>query len=298
VKLGEINRPAARAPEAVSQRWAARQVARLPNGCAQRILCLMLPTLEQFTLTGKIILVTGAGRGLGFEIAKALAGAGGHVVLNGRDGGRLAAAASRIEALGGGTVETSAFDVADSAALNAAFAAIAARHGRLDVLVNNVGARNRKPLLEFSDIEIRELIETDLLAGLFLARAAARLMLPRKSGRLIAVTSIAGTLTRANDAVYPTAKAGLTGMMRALAAEFGPHGITSNAIAPGFFATETNAHLAADPVISATFKKRTPMGRWGRPEEIAGAAVFLASDAASFVNGHVLTVDGGTTIMM
>jgi gluconate 5-dehydrogenase len=123
-------------------------------------------------------------------------------------------------------------------------------------------------------------------------------MLPQKSGRLIAVTSIAGTLARAGDAVYPTAKAGLTGMVRALAAEFGRYGITSNAIAPGFFATETNAHLVADPAVSASFERRTPMGRWGRPEEISGAAVFLASDAASFVNGHVLTVDGGTSIMM
>jgi gluconate 5-dehydrogenase len=258
----------------------------------------MLPTLRNFTLTGKIILVTGAGRGLGFEIAKALAGAGGHVILNGRDGGRLAAAASRIEEAGGGTVETAPFDIADSAALKAAFAAIAAKHGRLDVLVNNVGARNRKPLLEFSDAEIRDLIETDLLAGIFLARESARLMVPRKSGRLIAVTSISGTLARTGDSVYPAAKAGLTGMVRSLAAEFGPHGITSNAIAPGFFATETNVHIATDPVLSAPFEQRTPMGRWGRPEEISGAAVFLASDAASYVNGHVLTVDGGTSIMM
>src|SRR5216684_3513981 len=210
----------------------------------------MLPTLERFALTGKIILVTGAGRGLGFEIAKALAGAGGHVILNGRDAERLAAAASRIASEIGGSTETAPFDIADSAALQLAFQSIATKHRRLDVLVNNVGARNRKSLLEFSDTEIRDLVETDLLAGLFLA------------------------------------------------AEFGPHGITSNAIAPGFFATETNAHLVADPVISASFEKRTPMGRWGRPEEIAGAAVFLASAAASYVNGHVLTVDGGTTIMM
>jgi gluconate 5-dehydrogenase len=257
----------------------------------------MLPTLQRFTLTGKIILVTGAGRGLGFEIAKALAGAGGHVVLNGRDAARLDAAAARIETAGG-LVETAPFDITDSETLQAAFTAIAAKHGRLDVLVNNVGARNRKPLLDFAETEIRGLIETDLLAGLFLAREAARLMLPRESGRLIAVTSIAGELGRANDAVYTAAKAGLTGLVRALAAEFGPHGITSNAIAPGFFATETNAAMLADPNVSAYFKKRTPMGRWGRPEEIAGAAVFLASEAASYVNGHVLTVDGGATILM
>lgn len=258
----------------------------------------MLPTLKHFTLTGKVILVTGAGRGLGFEIAKALAGAGGHVILNGRDARRLDEAASRIEAAGGGTVETAPFDIADSTALQSAFAAIATKHARLDVLVNNVGARNRKPLLDFSEAEIRSLVDTDLLAALLLAREAARLMLPRKNGRLIAVTSIAGSLARGGDAVYATAKAGLAGMVRALAAEFGPHGITSNAIAPGFFATETNAHLAGDRAISASFERRTPMGRWGRPEEIAGAAVFLASEAASFVNGHTLTVDGGTTIMM
>ena len=258
----------------------------------------MLPTLRHFTLTGKIILVTGAGRGLGFEIAKALAGAGGHVILNGRDASRLDAAASRIVDAGGGSVETLPFDIADSAVLKSAFAAIAVKHGRLDVLVNNVGVRNRKPLFDISDAEIRDLIETNLFAGVFLARESARLMLPRKSGRLIAVTSIAGTLARAGDAIYPAAKAGLTGMVRALAAEFGPHGITSNAIAPGFFATETNARFAADPTLSASFVQRTPMGRWGRPEEISGAAVFLASDAASYVNGHVLTVDGGTSILM
>jgi gluconate 5-dehydrogenase len=127
----------------------------------------MLPTLQQFTLTGKIILVTGAGRGLGFEIAKALAGAGGHVVLNGRDAARLDAAARRIRDAGGGSVETAPFDITDAETLRAAFKTIAAKLGRLDVLVNNVGARNRKPLLDFSEADIRDLIETDLLAGLF-----------------------------------------------------------------------------------------------------------------------------------
>ena len=258
----------------------------------------MLPTLARFDLTGKIALVTGAGRGLGFEIAKALAGAGAHVIVNGRDAARLDMAARRIAAFAGRPVDTAPFDIADGAALRAAFAGIGERHGRLDVLVNNVGARDRRPLLEFGDAEIAALIGTDLVAGLVLAREAARLMLPRRAGRLIAVTSIAAEVARANDAVYTAAKSGLTGMVRALAAEFRHDKITSNAIAPGFFATETNAAMAGDPAVSAYFENRTPMRRWGRPEEISGAAVFLASDAASYVNGHVLTVDGGTTIQM
>jgi gluconate 5-dehydrogenase len=258
----------------------------------------MLPTLARFALTDSVALITGAARGLGFAIAEGLAGAGALVVLNGRDQARLDDAARHIAALGAGPVETERFDIADPAELRRGIAAIAARHGRLDVLVNTVGQRNRKPLLDLADDEIRGLIETDLTAGIILAREAARLMLPRRSGRLIAVTSIAGAVARANDAVYTAAKNGLTGMVRALAAEYGPHGITSNAIAPGFFATEANQAFIADPTARSYFEQRTPIGRWGRPDEIAGAAVFLASDAASYVNGHVLTVDGGATILM
>jgi gluconate 5-dehydrogenase len=258
----------------------------------------MLPMLARFALTDRIALVTGAARGLGFAIAEGLAGAGALVVLNGRDQARLDDAAGRIATSGAGAVETERFDVADPAAVRRGIAAIGARHGRLDVLVNTVGQRNRKPLLDLSDEEIGALIQTDLTAGIILAREAARVMLPRRSGRLIAVTSIAGAVARANDSVYAAAKNGLTGMVRALAAEYGPHGITSNAIAPGFFATEANADFLNDPTIRAYFERRTPIGRWGRPDEIAGAAVFLASDSASYVNGHVLTVDGGATILM
>ncbi len=256
-----------------------------------------LPFLSQFSLEGRVALVTGSGRGLGLEIARAMAGSGAHVLLNGRDSARLDAQAEAIAAAGG-RVSVLAFDVADREAVRDAFARIDRDHGRLDVLVQNVGQRNRKPLTDFADEEISELLNVDLAAGLILAREAARLMLPQGFGRLIAVTSIAGQVARANDAVYAAAKAGLAGMVRALAAEYGGKGLTSNAIAPGFFATETNAGITGNPALSAYFEGRTPIGRWGRPEEIAGAAVFLASPAASYVNGHVLVVDGGATILM
>lgn len=259
---------------------------------------LPLPTLSKFSLEGRVALVTGSGRGLGLEIARAMAGAGAHVLLNGRDAERLEARAGEIRAAGG-RASALPFDVADRTAVRTAFAGIERDHGRLDVLVQNVGQRNRKPLADFSDEEIGALLDVDLASGLVLAREAARLMLPRGAGRLITVTSIAGGhVAKADDAVYSAAKAGLTGMVRALAVEYGPRGLTSNAIAPGFFATETNAGIVGDPTLSAYFENRTPLRRWGRPEEIAGAAVFLASDAASYVNGHVLLVDGGATIQM
>jgi gluconate 5-dehydrogenase len=257
----------------------------------------MSPYLANFSLTGKIALVTGAGRGLGFEIARAMAGAGAHVVINGRDQSRLDEAVATI-ADTGGSASAVAFDVADADALRAALAAIEDQHGQLDIVVGNVGQRDRRRLAECSDDDLRSLIEVDLVASLVLAREAAGRMLPRGQGRLIFVTSIVSERSSGRDAAYASAKAGLAGMINALAVEYGPHGITANGIAPGFFATETNAVLSQDPERSAFFEQRTPLRRWGQPEEIGGAAVFLASAAASFVNGHILVVDGGTTSQM
>jgi gluconate 5-dehydrogenase len=257
----------------------------------------MPPYLANFSLAGKTALVTGAGRGLGFEIAKAIAGAGAHVIVNGRDQGRLDEAVATIGETGG-SVSGAACDVADAAALRAALTVIEERHGRLDIVVGNVGQRDRRSLAECADDDIRTLIEVDLVASLILAREAAERMLPHGHGRLIFVTSIVSERSSGRDAVYASAKGGLTGMIHALATEYGPHGITVNGIAPGFFATETNAPLWSDLGRSGFFERRTPLGRWGRPEEIGGAAVFLASAAASFVNGHILVVDGGTTSKM
>ena len=257
----------------------------------------MQPYLNTFSLAGRVALITGAGRGLGLEVAKAMAGSGAHVILNGRNADHLHDVADSIRATGQ-QASIAPFDVTDSKALNKAFATIRETHGCLDILVNNVGARNRKPLLEFSDEEIRDLIETNLVAGFSLAREAARLMLPQRAGRLITVTSIAGHVARTGDAVYSSTKHGLTGMVRALAAEYGPYGITSNAIAPGGFATEANAAMLSDPKVAEHFATRSALGRWGQPEEISGAAVFLASAASSYITGHVLTVDGGLTIKM
>jgi gluconate 5-dehydrogenase len=257
----------------------------------------MPPYLATFSLAGKIALVTGAARGLGFEIAKAMAGAGAHVVINGRNQGGLdAAVAAIVEA--GGLASAAGFDVTDPDALRTALTAIEDGHGRLDIVVGNVGQRDRRPLAECADDDIRSLIEVDLVASLILAREAAARMMPRGEGRLIFITSIVSERSSGRDAIYASAKGGLAGMINALATEYGPRGITANGIAPGFFATETNAPLWNDPARSGFFERRTPLGRWGRPEEIGGAAVFLASAAASFVNGHVLVVDGGTTSQM
>ena len=245
-----------------------------------------------FDLRDRVALITGAAQGLGFEIAEELAQAGAHVILNGRQAQRLESAAARIRGKGG-TASPLAFDIADPGEVAQGFERIEAAFGALDVLVSNVGIRHRLPLAEITPEDFHRVLEVNLVAAFHLAKAAVALMTPHGRGRIIMVTSIAGPLGRPNDAAYIAAKGGLAGFVRALAVEFGPQGITANAIAPGYFATETNAAMVDDSEVDEFVKRRIPLQRWGEPKEIAGAAVFLASDAASYVNGHVLTVDGG-----
>lgn len=253
--------------------------------------------LKKFSLENRIAIITGSGRGLGFEIAKAFAEAGAHVWLTGRNAETLEQAVDTLRQVGG-KADYAAFDIADTAAGTSLIRRIMDEFGHLDILVNNVGARDRRPLAEFNDEDVLELIRTDLTSSISLSRDAAEAMNTNGYGRIITITSILGHIVRPGDAIYPVAKQGLTGLMRAIAVEYGARGITSNAIAPGMFATETNAALSENPEMVAFAKLRVPLERWGRPDEIAGAALFLASDAASFVNGHVLTVDGGMSVRL
>ncbi|MBO6767104.1 MAG: SDR family oxidoreductase [Erythrobacter sp.] len=237
-------------------------------------------------LDGRIALVTGAARGLGFEIARRLAEDGATVWLNGRDRAALEVAARRI----GGGARVLAFDIADDAATEAAFATLA--DGGLDILVNNVGQRDRRPLVQLQREDMAALLATNLVAPFDLARRALPLMQARKYGRIVNITSIAADIAR-GDVLYTASKGGLAALTRALAAELGITGITVNAVAPGYFATEANGEMAADPDIAEHLSRRTSLGRWGEPEEIAGAVAFLASPEASYITGHTLAVDGG-----
>ena len=248
--------------------------------------------MELFSLQGRVALVTGASRGLGLAMARALAAAGAHVVLAARDEARLESAAQDIRR-SGGLADVEAFDLLDEAAVVAAVQRIVARSGRLDILLNNAGICLWSGLLESTLADWRRTLDTNLTAVYLLAREAARAMIARRHGRIINVGSYVSVIGRERLTAYVASKHGLAGLTKSLAGELGRHGVTCNGIAPGFFETDMAAPVLADPARARIFTEAIAMGRWGRPEELAGAAIFLASDAASYVNGHMLHVDGG-----
>jgi len=245
-----------------------------------------------FDLTGRTALVTGSSRGLGRAMAEGLAAAGAAVVLNGSDAGRLAAAAAELRARGR-TVHEAPFDVTDEAAVAAAFERLDQDGIAVDILVNNAGIQLRRPMVELATDDWRRVIETNLTSAFVVGREAAKRMIPRGRGKVINIGSLTSELARATVAPYTVAKGGIKMLTRAMAAEWAEHGIQANAIGPGYMLTDMNQALIDNPVFDAWVKGRTPSRRWGKPGELIGTAVFLASEASDYVNGQIIYVDGG-----
>ncbi len=247
-----------------------------------------------FGLSGSVCLVTGSSAGIGLALARGLASAGARVVINGRTAETVERAAEALRAEGLDATP-SAFDVTDPAQIAAAVGRIEAEVGPIDVLVNNAGIQRRGPLEDYPEDTWRELMRANLDSVFFVSKAVARGMIARRRGRIINIGSVQSELARLNIAPYTASKGGVKMLTKGMATDWGRHGLRVNAIAPGYFKTELNKALVEDEKFSAWLTGRTPMGRWGDVEELVGAAIFLASDASSFVNGHIVYVDGGIT---
>lgn len=248
-------------------------------------------SLSLFDLKGRRALVTGSSQGIGLALARGLAAAGADVVINGRDPVRLEAAAAGLPK---GTT-TLAFDVTDHAAARTAVDGFEAAIGAIDILVNNAGMQHRAPLEDFPADAFERLLQTNIASVFHVGQAVARHMIARGRGKIVNIASVQTALARPSIAPYTATKGAVGNLTKGMATDWAKYGLQCNAIAPGYFDTPLNAALVGSPEFSAWLEKRTPAGRWGDVDELIGACIFLASDASSFVNGHILYVDGGIT---
>ncbi|QDH17768.1 SDR family oxidoreductase [Swingsia samuiensis] len=250
-------------------------------------------SLSLFDLTGRTALITGSSQGIGYTLAKGLKEAGAKIIINGRDESKLSKAA---ESLGG--AETIVFDVTDHQAVKESVDQYEAQNGPIDILINNAGMQYRAPLEEFPAEMFHKILETNLTSVFNVSQAVANHMLKRQKGKIINIASVQSSLARPNITPYTATKGAVANITKGMATEWARHGLQCNAVAPGYFDTPLNAALVNDKEFSDWLSHRTPAGRWGKLEELIGASIFLASDASSFVNGHVLYVDGGITVSL
>ena len=254
-----------------------------------------MSNLQQlFGLAGQVALVTGSSAGIGRALAAGLAGAGATVVVNGRNRDAVDSAAAAITAAGG-KAHGAVFDVTDRAAVVTEVQRIEEHVGPIAILINNAGMQRRGPLEDYPEETWDLLMRTNLDSVFFVGQAVAKKMIPRKRGKIINICSVHSELGRPNIAPYAASKGAVKMLTKGMAIDWGKHGIQVNGLGPGYFKTELNKALVEDPAFSSWLAGRTPSGRWGQVEELVGAAVFLASPSSSFVNGHILYVDGGIT---
>jgi gluconate 5-dehydrogenase len=245
-----------------------------------------------FDLTGRTALVTGSSRGLGRAMAQGLAEAGAALVINGSKAEAVAQTAAELRAAGH-TVHEAPFDVTDESAIVAAFQALDAQGVAVDILVNNAGIQYRKPLVELDTADWRRVIDINLTASFITAREAAKRMIPRKRGKIINIGSLMCDAARATVAPYTAAKGGIKMLTRSMTAEWAIHNIQANTIGPGYMLTDMNQALVNDEAFNAWVVGRVPAKRWGKPDELVGTAIFLASSASDYVSGQMIYVDGG-----